>query len=290
LSDVPRDPAVAGTFYPADPLRLGSLVDSLLAGAAEVPRPEGLVGSTILGLLVPHAGLAFSGAVAATSWRLVGELNPTTIVLAGTDHQAWAGGVGVWTGGPWRTPLGQVQIDRQLAARIAELGPPFAAEDSAHEAEHSLEVQLPLLKRACPSARIVPLAVSPRLGNHAEAGARLGWLLAHLRAAGERVLLIASSDLAHYPPANVCEAVDRELLEPLLRLDGDALLELETRLVGSNLPGLVCGLCGIDPVRFSLAALREMGARTGYLLAAATSADAGGDRRRTVGYAAAAFV
>ena len=83
--------------------------------------------------------------------------------------------------------------------------------------------------------------------------------------------------------------MDRELLEPLLRLDGVALLELETRLVGSNLPGLVCGLCGIDPVRFSLAALREMGARTGHLLAAATSADAGGDRRRTVGYAAAAF-
>ena len=104
------------------------------------------------------------------------------------------------------------------------------------------------------------------------------------------MLLVASSDLAHYPPANVCEAVDRELIEPLLRLDGDALLELETRLVGANLPGLVCGLCGIDPVRFSLAALREMGARKGYLLAAATSADAGGDRRRTVGYAAAAFV
>lgn len=287
---MPRDPAVAGTFYPADPLRLGSLVDSLLAGAAGVSRPVGLAGETILGLLVPHAGLAFSGAVAATTWRLVGELNPTTIVLAGTDHQAWAGGVGVWTGGPWRTPLGEVQIDRQLAARIAELGPPFAAEDSAHEAEHSLEVQLPLLKRASPSARIVPLAVSPRLGNHAEAGARLGWLLAHIRAAGERVLLVASSDLAHYPPANVCEAVDRELLEPLLRLDGDALLELETRLVGANLPGLVCGLCGIDPVRFSLAALSEMGARKGYLLAAATSADAGGDRRRTVGYAAAAFV
>ncbi len=290
MSGTARNPAVAGTFYPADPLRLGSLVNSLLAGAAGVTRPQELTGAAILGLLVPHAGLAFSGAVAATSWRLVGELNPTTIVLAGTDHQAWAGGVGVWTGGPWRTPLGEVQIDRELAARIAELGPPFAAEDSAHEAEHSLEVQLPLLKRACPGARIVPLAVSPRLGNHTQAGARLGWLLAHLRSAGERVLLVASSDLAHYPPANVCEAVDRELLEPLLRLDGDGLLELEARLVGANLPGLVCGLCGIDPVRFSLAALREMGATTGHLLAAATSADAGGDRRRTVGYAAAAFV
>jgi AmmeMemoRadiSam system protein B len=290
MSGTPRDTAVAGTFYPADPQLLGSLVDSLLRGAAAVPRPEELAGATVLGLLVPHAGLAFSGAVAATSWRLAGELEPTTVVLAGTDHQARSSGVGVWAGGPWRTPLGDVQIDLDVAAAIAALGPPFAVENSAHDAEHSLEVQLPLLARASPQARIVPLAVSPRLDGHAEAGARLGRLLAGLRAAGERILLVASSDLAHYPPANVCEAVDRLLLDPLLRLDGAELAALETRLVGSNRPGLVCGLCGIDPVRLSLAALSEMGARKGLLLAAATSADAGGDRRRTVGYAAAAFI
>lgn len=290
MSGAPRDPSVAGTFYPADPLLLGPLVDSLLTGAAAVPRPAGLAGAAVLGLLVPHAGLAFSGAVAASSWRLAGEIAPTTIVLAGTDHQAWASGIGVWTGGPWRTPLGDALIDLHVAIRIAALGAPFAAENSPHAAEHSLEVQLPLLNRACPGARIVPLAVSPRLGNHVEAGARLGRLLAHLRAAGERILLVASSDLAHYPPANVCEAVDRELLEPLLRLDGDALLAVESGLRHANLPGLVCGLCGIDPVRFFLAALREMGATKGHLLAAATSADAGGDRRRTVGYASAAFV
>ena len=107
MSGTPREPAVAGTFYPADPGLLGGLVDSLLIGAAAVPRPVGLAGATVLGLLVPHAGLAFSGAVAASSWRLAGEIGPTTIVLAGTDHQAWASGVGVWTGGPWRTPLGE---------------------------------------------------------------------------------------------------------------------------------------------------------------------------------------
>jgi AmmeMemoRadiSam system protein B len=84
--------------------------------------------------------------------------------------------------------------------------------------------------------------------------------------------------------------VDRQLLGPLLRLDGDALLARETELLRASLPGLVCGLCGIDPVRFSLAAWTVMGATRGLLLAAATSADAGGDRRRTVGYAAAAFV
>ena len=290
MSGRPREPAVAGTFYPADPNRLGPLVDALLTGATAVPRPDGLAGSPVLGLLAPHAGLAFSGAVAASSWRLAGEIEPTTIVLAGTDHQAWASGVGVWTGGPWKTPLGEVQIDLALARRIAALGPAFETDDSAHEAEHSLEVQLPLLNRACPRARIVPLAVSPRLRNHADAGARLGSLLADLRASGERILLVASSDMAHYPPANVCEAVDRQLLEPLLRLDGDSLLALETEILGANLPGLVCGLCGIDPVRFSLAALTAMGSTRGLLLAAATSADAGGDRRRTVGYAAAAFV
>ena len=173
--------------------------------------------------------------------------------------------------------------------RIADLGPPFKADDSAHLNEHSLEVQLPLLARACPSANIVPLAVSPRLRAHADAGARLGRLLAELRSAGGRIVLVASSDLAHYPPARICEDVDDRLLEPLLDLDGDALESLEAALLRAGMPGLVCGLCGIDPVRFTLAAVAEMGARQGLLLGKATSADAGGDPRRTVGYAAAAF-
>ena len=155
--------------------------------------------------------------------------------------------------------------------------------------EHSLEVQLPLLLRACPGARIVPLAVSPRLRDHADAGARLGRLLAELRSAGDRILLVASSDMAHYPPARVCEEVDDRLLVPLLELDGDALDELEAAILRAGMPGLVCGLCGIDPVRFTLAAVAEMGATHGILLGKATSADAGGDPRRTVGYAAAAF-
>ena len=285
-----RPPAVAGTFYPAEPERLSSLVATLLAGAAHVPRPAGLDPDAVLGLLVPHAGLVYSGAVAALGWALAGEIAPSTIVLAGTDHEAWAAGVGVWMGGPWRTPLGDVAPDLELGRRILSLGPPFEADNDAHLTEHSIEIQLPLLTQTCPGTRIVPLAVSPRLQTHAEAGALLGRLLAGLRAAGEGVLLVASSDFAHYPPARVCEEVDDQLLEPLLRLDGDALFKLDRALGAANLPGLVCGLCGIDPVRFVLSAVAEMGATRGILLGAATSADAGGDPRRTVGYAAAAFV
>lgn len=290
MGRAPRQPAVAGAFYPAEPERLGPLVETLFARAAETRRPEGLIPDAVLGLLVPHAGLVYSGAIAALGWAVAGEMRPATIVLAGTDHQALAEGVGVWTGGPWRTPLGEVAIDAELARRIAALGAPYASDDWAHLTEHSLEVQLPLLAHACPEARIVPLAVSPRLEAHVEAGILLGRLLAELRAAGERIVLVASSDLAHYPPADVCDAADRELLEPLARLDADGLLAVEAKLLRANLPGLVCGMCGIDPVRFSLAALVEMGASHGLLLGAATSADEGGDRRRTVGYAAIAFV
>jgi hypothetical protein len=285
-----RRAAVAGSFYPAEPGRLAGLTDVLLAAAATVPRPADLDLASVVGGLVPHAGLIYSGAIAALTWRLAGEIAPATIVLAGTDHQGRAGGVGVWTGGAWRTPLGEVAVDRELAARIATLGPPFAADDDAHSEEHSLEVQLPLIARACPGARIVPLAVSPRLGDHADGGSRLGSLLEELGAAGGRILLVASSDLAHYPPARVCEEVDERLLEPLLALDGDGLGRLERSIARAGLPGVVCGLCGIDPVRFAIAAVGRMGATRGVLLGKATSADAGGDPRRTVGYAAAAFV
>ncbi|HEY1169579.1 MAG TPA: AmmeMemoRadiSam system protein B [Candidatus Limnocylindrales bacterium] len=285
-----RQPAVAGSFYPAQPDRLGSLVATLLAGAGRATRPDGLDPAAVAGLLVPHAGLVYSGTIAALSWALAGEIGPATIVLAGTDHQALARGVGVWTGGSWQTPLGDVPIDDDLAKAIAALGPPFAPDDAAHLGEHSLEVQLPLLARACPGARIVPMAVSPRLRSHAQAGTMLGRLLAERRTAGESILLVASSDLAHYPPARVCEATDAELLEPLLRMEADALRDAETSVLLERRPGLVCGLCGIDPVRVALTALAEMGATRGILLGAATSADAGGDARRTVGYAAAAFV
>jgi AmmeMemoRadiSam system protein B len=286
----PRPAYVDGSFYPAEPDRLARLADGLLAGAVDAGRPPDLEPGLVLGLLVPHAGLVYSGAIAALAWSLATEIGPSTVVIAGTDHQASAAGIGVWTGGPWQTPLGEIAIDRDLALEVASLGRPFAADDEAHFGEHSIEVQLPLMARALPEARLVALAVSPRLSSHAEAGERLGRLLAERRAGGERILLVASSDLAHYPPAAVCEQSDDELLEPLLRMDAEALRALESDIVRAGRPGLICGLCGIDPVRLSLSALLTMGATRGLLLGAATSADAGGDPRRTVGYAAAAFL
>ncbi len=291
-----REPAHAGSFYPAEAGRLGRLVDSLLKTAGEaVPA---VAPGELVGLLVPHAGLAYSGGIAALGWaRLAadgpGTGPPPTVVFAGTNHQAaWLEGVAVWAEGRWETPLGEMTVDEPLAQRIVELGEPFRVDTMAHLREHSIEVQLPFLARMRPDARIVPLLVSTGTGDACtDAGRRLGELLDERRSAGQRVVLVASSDLSHYPPDARARESDRLVLEPILGLDPLGLARREAALRRAGVPGLVCGLCGIEPSVFALAALEEIGARRGVLLGHATSADVpDGDLHRVVGYAAVAFV
>jgi AmmeMemoRadiSam system protein B len=286
-----RRPAHAGTFYPAEPEALAALVDEQLAAAAgKAPR---FAHGALAGLLVPHAGLVYSGPVAAVAWSVIGQEPPSTIVIAGTNH--WAPtfrGVGVWSSGTWQTPLGDVAVDAGLARRIEALGPPFRSELEGHRPEHSIEVQLPFVLRVAPKARIVPLLVSPRtVADTIRAGEWLGRLLAGLRASGERVVLVASSDLAHYPDDALAREVDAEILEPILDLDAAEVARREEAIRSRGERGLVCGLCGLEPVLLTIAAVEEMGARAGQLLAEATSADVPiGDPERVVGYAAVAFV
>jgi AmmeMemoRadiSam system protein B len=297
-----RTPAVAGSFYPADPARLEGDVAALLAAgrriAAERPperrpsdeAPGSRVAGRTVGAIVPHAGLMFSGGVAAAAWAALGP-DVETVLIAGTNHFAWFEGVGVWPGGAWETPLGDVEVDAAWRDALISLGQPFVAAGEPHEAEHSIEVQLPLLVRALPRARIVPFAVSLASGpSGIAAGRRLGELLREALGRGERVALVASSDLAHYPTDAVAREVDGRVLEPILALDAGAAWERESEIRDLNLPGVACGMCGVDPVVLTLAALREAGAGPGQLLAHATSADVpAGDRRRVVGYAAVVF-
>ncbi len=322
-----RPPAVAGLFYPAAPGALGTLVDDLVAAAPDAypaPAPSSLGSASLAGILVPHAGLVYSGIVAAAAWRLLvsakagdagspraagaagapraagaagaaGDDSPPeaatpTIVILGTNHGApWLDGAGAWDRGPWRTPLGDIAIDDELAAAILALGPPYAADADCHLGEHSIEVQLPFIARHVPGARIVAISVGAGTGGRAlAAGRRLGELLAARRAAGERIVLAISTDMAHYPRAAVAEAVTDGLLPSIVGLDPEALAEREADVVRRT-RGLSCGMCGIQPAVLGLAALRAMGAKPGVALAAATSADAGADPGRTVGYLAVAF-
>jgi AmmeMemoRadiSam system protein B len=287
---------VAGLFYPGGAGALRALLDDLLAAADETfPVPDELGGAPLAGMLVPHAGFVYSGLVAAAAWRLLraapgSEAPAPTVVLLGTNHGApWLTGVGAWVGGPWRTPLGDVQVDAGLAGAVIGLGQPFALDPACHQGEHSIEVQVPFLQATAPSARIVPLSVGTGTGERAiEAGARLGRLLADRRAAGARIVLAISSDMAHYPGAAVAERVTATLLPHLLALDSAGLAAAEA-IVRREEPRTSCGMCGIEPAVLGLAAARAMGVEHGVALAAATSADAGGDPGRTVGYLAIGF-
>ena len=286
-----REPVHAGTFYPADPGQLAELVDELLAGAsARLPRVSP---SVVRGVLVPHAGFASSGAVAAAGWATVGSTHPTTLVLLGTDHADHAPGVAVWADGAWSGPLGALSIDHGLADRIAALGPPFRVDGDAHRPEHSLEVQMPFISRICPEVRIVPLLVGNAGPGVAQlAGAWLGRLLASLRGGGERVVLVVSSDLTNGGPGRVRRDANRRVLQPILALDAEDLVGAGTdRMASSTGHGPGGGLCGLGAVSCALVAVDEMGASHGQLLAEATSADRDEPGRRgTTGYAAIAFV
>ena len=295
-----RKPAVAGAFYPADGRQLGAMVDELLLDAARrFPTPAAVERHQAAGVLVPHAGLVYSGVVAAAGWRLLLQPDPgsaaggsaaPTIVLLGTNHGAgWLDGVGAWAGGAWQTPLGDMALDAEILGAVVRLGAPFEPDSRCHLGEHSLEVQLPFVRHLAPGARIVPLSVGAGRGPDAiEAGERLGALLAARRAAGIPVVLAISSDMAHYPSADVAEDVTATLLPSILELRAETLAEAEAAVCWDR-PGVSCGMCGIEPTVLGLAALRAMGAGPGVVLASATSADAGGDPRRTVGYLAVAF-
>jgi AmmeMemoRadiSam system protein B len=299
-------PWVAGEFYPATAERVHKVVRELfaetrwLAGDAARLSPE-----LPTGLLVPHAGLIYSGVVAAAGWAQLdaqagvggvtgvarGAARAPVVVILGTNHGAsWLQGVAASSVAAWRVPCGDVPVDEELSAAIVELGPPFTVDDDAHEREHSIEVQLPLLHEVAPGASIVALAVSAGTGHPAiAAGRRLGELLARRRADGTPIVLVISSDMAHYPPAEACEEVTEALWPPIRTLDAVGLASREIALRGARIPGLVCGMCGIQPTVLGLAALRVMGATAGVRIAAATSADADGPRDRTVGYLAVAF-
>jgi AmmeMemoRadiSam system protein B len=291
-----RPPSVAGSFYDADPGALDRDVARHLAAAAAGPigdataTAEALTGE-ILGLLVPHAGLVYSGTSAAAAWRALAPDPPATVVILGTNHGAsWLEGIGAWETGSWRTPLGEVAVDQALARRILALGRPLAIDRDAHLGEHSIEVQLPLLQRVAPAAAIVPLAVATGTGQAAiTAGEHLGRLLAGERAAGRSIVLVASSDTAHYPTEAVARRVNERLRPHVERVDPAGLAAEERAIRREGLPSVACGMCGIEPTVVGLAVVRAMGATRGTILAATTSADAYGDRRRTVGYVAAAF-
>jgi len=192
----------------------------------------------------------------------------------------------VYQGAGYATPLGLASIDQELAAALLRSDGGASFEPAAHESEHSVEVQLPFVQVAFPQARIVAAVVGDPDPELAE---RFGQALA-AALEGRRALVVASSDLSHYPDYDDANDVDRQVLAAVASLDPGAVESAITEQMRQRRPGLSTCACGEGPMLVAMAAARALGARRGVALSYANSGDtAFGETSRVVGYGAVAF-
>jgi AmmeMemoRadiSam system protein B len=264
-----RMPAVSGQFYPGT---ASGLSRSLLELTREVKER-----SPAIGVVAPHAGYAYSGAVAGELFSSIQI--PGRAVVFCPNHTGIGEDAAIMSHGAWRMPWGDVPIDEELAARLENACPLLREDASAHSREHSIEVQLPFLHRFRPDVRIVPVALG-RLSL--EECRELGENVADAIAGdAERPLLVASSDMSHYVPDAVARTKDRMAIDRMLALDPEGLY----RTVRSER----ISMCGVLPTTVVLFAARRLGATSARLIRYATSGDVSREFGQVVGYAGLAF-
>lgn len=274
-----RPPAVAGLFYPADAEVLAGAVDAMLSDAAAALPAERDQRTRML--VSPHAGYAYSGAVAARGFALLDRSAFDTVVLIGPSHVDAFTFTSVYDGDAYRTPLGNLDVDREVAHRLGGADASIRLSGRGHVApshqrgEHGLEVLLPFLQRACGSPRIVPVV----MGNQDWESCRaLGRAIADA-ADAQRTLVVASSDLSHFHRYDEAVRRDSAFCDLLATLDAE-------RLYGAVQAGR-CEACGVGPVIASIIATAVWRERRCHVLARVNSGDVTGERESVVGYASA---
>ncbi len=265
-----RNPAVAGQFYPGTARELDRVVRLYTRDTAEKLRARGIV--------VPHAGYVYSAGVAGEVFSSV-DIPERNIIFC-PNHTGVGGTAAVMSRGTWRMPWGEVPIDEELAGRLLAESPLFSEDASAHRGEHSLEVQLPFLRRFREAFRFVPVA----LGHLSLPDCRmLGEAVARVAAKEPQPpLLIASSDMSHYEPDALARKKDGAAIDRMLALDPEGL----HRVVRSER----ISMCGVNPATVVLFASLALGATSALLIKYSTSGDVSGDREQVVGYAGMAFL
>jgi len=269
-----RRAAVAGSWYPDNPARLTQQLGRYLDRA-----DIGEIGDPVRAVIAPHAGLMYSGPVAAFSYKAAAGSGCASAVLVGPSHYVPFRGVSLWPDGSWETPLGPIPVDEELGRAIREASNEIVEVPAAHGREHSLELQLPFIAHLLRGAAIVPLV----MGHQTRATAfALGAALARAIAEQQRrVLLVASSDLSHYEDAKTAHALDGVVTGAVEALDPEALmtaLEAEPRHA-----------CGGGPMVAVLDAARRLGSTSSRVLHYADSGDVSGDKSSVVGYMSAAI-
>lgn len=271
-----RRAAVAGQFYPADGRELAKEVERCFLdarGPGSLPPRQRSSRRTLAAAVVPHAGLVYSGPVAAHVYaRVAAEPPPATVLILGVDHAGASRGASL-SDRAWLTPLGPTEVDHDLVRALAK--GPIEVDESAHASEHSIEVQLPFLEYVLPKPRFValevhfgPLAFLEEVGR-----------VVHEALTGRDVLLLASSDFSHYVSAPTAERLDRLAIDAILSRDPKSLYD--------TVQSHHISMCGVAPTTVLLAAMSAE-PLTARLLRWSHSGEAS-PMAEVVGYAAITF-
>jgi len=266
-----RLPAVAGRFYPSDAGELSAQIREYIA-----PKTASAA-RNVKACLVPHAGLMYSGHVAGAVFSSIRI--PKGIVLLGVRHRPPGSPAAIVSNGAWRTPLGDAEIDHELAEKLRAACPLLTEDAVAHSKEHSLEVEIPFLQALNPDFQFVPIALgTAHFETLVTVGEAIGGVLA---AEKQEILLVTSSDLNHYEDDATTRVKDRKAIEQLLSMDARRLYDVCSKEEIS--------MCGLGPAVAMLTALQVLRASHAELLRYATSADRSGDPSAVVGYAGMVF-
>jgi AmmeMemoRadiSam system protein B len=263
-----RQPAVAGQFYAGNSKQLRSDLADIIPGTSGTRK--------VTGIIAPHAGYIYSGAIAGAVFASIKI--PTTVLILGPNHHGTGAGVALYPDGEWLTPLGTIHINSRLNSLLKRNVPFVQPDTAAHEFEHSLEVQIPFIQYLQADATVSAICLGH--GDYAAVRKIGEGVAAAIRDYDGDVLIVASSDMTHYESADAAKRKDGLALDMIINRDPEGLLQVcrDEQIT----------MCGAVPAAVMLVAAGMLGATRAELVAYGTSGDVTGDNRQVVGYAAVA--
>jgi len=268
-----RKPRFAGSFYPLDKIKLEETIDYLLSRISKIKKSPPKI------LIVPHAGIDYSGSVAGWGFKQIEGADYYQVILLGVSHYSPFDFAAIFDKGGWETPLGSVFIDEDLSSKIINPQHGIVSQPKIHEPEHSLEVQLPFLQKVLSNFKIVPIL--------------LGFISEETKTALVRkiaenlspnTLLVVSSDLSHYPSDETARRVDQKTINAIL--SGNPVSFRDTIEELEKTQKIETAACGKAAIEIALLIGQKLGNFSFELIKYANSSETFGDKDRVVGYAA----
>ncbi|MCM8789925.1 MAG: AmmeMemoRadiSam system protein B, partial [Candidatus Omnitrophica bacterium] len=266
-----KEPNVSGAFYPSNPKELSLMLDKFLEEVNPVP-----VKGEIFGLISPHAGYVYSGKTASFGYKLIKDKPYRTVIIMGPSHYYGFRGISIYAEGRFKTPLGDIEIDKEFTKNLLFKDKYISFEPLAFEKEHSVEVQLPFLQKVLKDFKLVPVIMGE---TDLETCQRFVDILKAAIGKRKDILVIASSDMYHGYDYVLCKLIDGLTLNYLKSMDVDGLCNAIKKEKAQ--------LCGAWPVLTLLMLAKEFGHHNLEVLNYTNSSEVTGQKIKgiwTVGY------